>query len=187
MDQPKGLNGETVFAVEDARIATADGAYFGYKRNLPVKMSVRVERIHQPARTVDHELTIDHLALSMVTSVWSNNGRAMIASSPGVMEDLHLVNGAISPEALGMLGIIADFHLNTMTAACSHQQLQVTALRTMGNDGSLLDEIDYCEEGDYHYGHAWLVRLLPSGMLGELRRIFGDVDPAQVYDSGEEE
>jgi hypothetical protein len=187
MEQPQGLNGEVIFAVEGARIATADGAQFGYRRNLPVKMSVRIERIHRPARTVEHELTIDHLALSMTTSVWSNNGRAMIASSPGMMEDLHLVNGAISPEALGMLGIIADFHLNTMTAACVHQQLQVTGLRTLGETGSLLDEIDYCEEGDYHYGSAWLVRLLPSGMLNELRRIFADVDPALVYDSGEEE
>jgi hypothetical protein len=186
MEQPQGLNGETVFAVKNARIGTVDGAPYGYASRLPVKLSVRVERIMRPGMTVEHERIGEHLDFAIVTSVWRPRASDIVSSSSGFQRPEGL-NSSLSESQLSMLDVLDGYHLNTLTAACVHQQPQVDQLRADGHSGTLLDEVEYCERGDYHYGTAWLVRPLPSGMLNELRRIFSDVDPAVVYDSGEEE
>lgn len=39
----RGLNGETIFAVEYVRVGTVPGEDYGYKRACPVTVDVRIE------------------------------------------------------------------------------------------------------------------------------------------------
>jgi hypothetical protein len=66
-----------------------------------------------------------------------------------------------------------DWHMNTLNAACEHQD---TGAPTCAPDWEAMskEQTARCPRG-YVYGSAWLVNPLPASVLSHLERIAGHV------------
>jgi len=186
-----GLNGETAFKAEDVLIGQVDGKPYGYKRALDVTVSVRMEWLtrqdtYETTAHVDglngnglpctvHKRVSRPLDFAITTAVWQppRYDRDMISGGATVEPLGELISYAPGWDAgkAARLIELSAWHLNGMTAGCDHQ-VPVMETDRYGRTVPSLDLTPPCPETGYRYGHAWLVRELPPGMLDEVRALF---------------
>lgn len=172
-----GMNGTTVREGADITIGKIPGAAYGYKRDLRVTVSVRVERLErrETYETTAHETVREPLALSLTSNVWRPDGADIVAGGATV-EPIREVAAHGTPAA----GLTADdlaalatlgqrWHGNDFKAACEHQTVAWED-SAHGRRPSLTDTAP-CPVTGYRYGTAWLVEPLPHDVLAQVDAI----------------
>jgi hypothetical protein len=111
--------------------------------------------------TVQHEPIGEYLALTVSATVWSTRARRGDCHTAGQCVDELLgvePGGALTvTEITDLVKVWREWHLNDMQAGCVHQ--------TPDPDMSMaerLKSVPPCPETGYKYGHAWLVKPLPT-------------------------
>lgn len=161
-----GLNGETIFKVNDLKVGQVPGDEYGYRRfALWVTVDIRMEHITKPAQTITHETIAEYDDFAMAAAVWRPNMSDHAGGDRGgVLRELTtFVPGFDAGKAAQLADLGKRWHLNGMHAGCAHQPAGVRA-------------VDYrsvapCPETGYKYGHAWLVEPLPAGFMATLRAL----------------
>jgi hypothetical protein len=173
MDKPKGLNGVPIFAAEGVPVGRTSGKPYGYRRNLLVTVSVRMERMtrQDEYETVDHDKVREPLDFAITTDVWQPDQRDIVSGGATVdpLRELVTYELGFTAEIAEELASLGQWHLNGMTAACAHQE------RKAGLDSPP------CPVTGYRWGQAWLVRPLPEGFLDEVRGLFADADTDKIW------
>lgn len=156
----RGLNGETVLDREDVLVGTVSGEEYGYKRNLRVTVSVRMEELgrQEEYETTDHRKVSRPLDFSITAAVWRPDRRDIVMSTPG--DGIKQLLDATNPQHAELIAL-SKYHLNGMRAGCIHQ----TAVYRDGRYGREvdLDATPPCPITGYKYGSAWLLEELPEG------------------------
>jgi hypothetical protein len=187
----RGLNGETVYQRENVYVGTVPGESYGYKRNLRVTVSVRMEHLDRQEQyeTTEHQLVRKPLEFSITTDVWRPDGRDIV-SGGATVEPLTELTGfapGFSAAQARELVAAAEWHLNATTAGCAHQKVvyeegrygrqaslgktprcRTTAAMALHPDVPATDDTA-ATEGGYRYGSAWLVRELPPGFMERVK------------------
>ncbi len=175
----RGMNGEQVLKFEDVLVGYVPGDSYGYKRCLPVTVSVRMERLDQrPYQTTAHDMIENPLDFSITTAVWKPN-RSDWVSGGATVEPLNEILAADKPRfapgwdagKIRALLKLAPWHLNAVTAGCDH----VTPVMERDRYDRVVPSLDLtppCPKTGYRYGHAWLVRVLPDGFEQGVRDLF---------------
>jgi hypothetical protein len=171
--RPQGLNGETVFLAEHVPVGKVSGARYGYKRDLLVTVSVRLERLTRQAEyeTTDHRTVSRPLGFSITLSVWRPSGGDIVASGRdrSLLSQLSSYSQGFNAPLVQKLGELLPSHLNTMKAACDHQ----------AEDAGL--DSPQCPDTDYRWGSAWLVRELSEHFPARVERVFGQVKSDKIW------
>lgn len=159
-----GYNGHKVFNAKDVPVGRIAGDEYGYKNNLLVTVSVRMERQarQEEYETVNHDMVEEPLDFSITTSVWMPN-RSDIVAGGATMEPLkYLVKyeNGFNETTAWRLVVMDYWHGNGMRPGCAHQK------RDAGLDSPK------CRESGYRWGSKWLVEPLPDGFLEEVQSIF---------------
>jgi hypothetical protein len=145
----------TVLVSKEVTLGYVNGEGWGYKRNLKVSASIRVNQRSGSFQTIDHGTVTDCLVLAVSFGVW--NTRLTDYVSCGQIDDLgsfvKYAPGWDSDKVTDLRNMWSRWHLNDMRAGCSHQD------RNAGLGSPA------CPETGYKYGHAWLVESLPLCVL----------------------
>lgn len=180
MQQPKGLNGTTVFYVNDAPVGRVDGDYIGMKRPHLLTVSIRMERLDQQPSytTISHGQATNPVDFAITFDVWnqSRTNPDIIQGGPGIhgakaLGHLVDVDDAFKGR-IRDLRVISRWHLNAMTQNCEHQ----------AHDAGL--NSTPCPITGYRWGSEWLVTPLPGGdetFLANIRDLFSAVDDEYVW------
>lgn len=118
--------------------------------------------------TVEHEQVRDPLAFTM-TFWFAYPRRATIGEYGGAMGAAGLdavASRLASDDVFDTLRRLAPWHLNTLTAGCTHQE----ALYFDGPYGRGPDLVrtPACPITGYRYGHRWLTRVLDDQALADM-------------------
>lgn len=173
-----GLNGYTVAKAKDIPVGRIPGEDYGYKRDLVVTVSIRMERNPRFATTVDHAPIVDHLDFSITTSVWRPDRTDIVSGGATIDPLLQVIahgryEDGWDAESVAELVALAPWHLNALTAACSHMDADTLVREPdgFGRTRIACGKANTCPESGYTYGAAWLVRPLPSTVLDTVRRL----------------
>jgi hypothetical protein len=154
----RGLNGETVYQREDVYVGTVPGESYGYKRNLRVTVSVRMERLDRQEQyeTIEHQQVRNPLDFAITTDVWRPDRRDIVDMSrvDALGELITFAPGFSASQARELAGL-KRWHLNAMRAGCAHQP----------------ENGHPCPKTGYKYGRAWLVEELPAGFEDRIKRL----------------
>lgn len=161
-----GMNGWKVFDAEDVPVGRVSGSEYGYKNNLLVTVSVRMERLarQEEYETTQHVWLEGPLDFSISTGVWMPNRSDIVSGGTNIEPLKYLVkyeNGFNETTAWRLAVMGVDWHMNGMRAGCAHQ--------VQGDAG--LDS-PKCPVTGYRWGSKWLVEPLPEGFLEEVKAIF---------------
>jgi hypothetical protein len=155
------LSKEVVFSRNDLFVGTVPGEDYGYKRNLRVTIDVEISKLTgRTFQTTEHGQITDPLEFSMMLGVWRPNRSDFVACGQyreGLAELTTFAKGFDADKAQRLSELWDRWHLNTMKAACAHQDSTRHSV---------------CQEGSgYVYGHAWLAEELPEGFQAELEAL----------------
>lgn len=182
-----GMNGDIMLNTvpEGIPAGRMSGEGWGYKKDLPVLVEIRMERLlrRETYETIEHEQVVAPLDFSIVTAAWSPGMKDWVVGGAGVdrLRELTSVNTSyFTQEQIDGLIALDEWHLNGLTAGCAHQEV-VWEDSEYGRRPSL-SETPACPITGYRYGHSWLVRPLPKGFVSNLLALLDDaIDDRRVY------
>lgn len=179
--KPRGLNGAPVFAANHVLLGYVPGTPFGYQRDLPVTVDIRMEELTRQTEyeTTDHRKVTRPLDFAITIGVWRPDGTDLVASGrdPALLADhqrMRYANGFDRDTVAQLAGLIPR-HLNAMRPGCAHQADDLTA--DTGLDSPA------CPKTGYRWGSAWLVEELPPGFLDQVKRLFRNADRSKIWDA----
>lgn len=187
-----GYNGTILYAARDVPVGNIPGNDYGYRQSLPVTVNVRIEQLERQStyETVDHQQISNPLDFAITSDIWQPQ-RGDIIEGGATVEPLtkvikSVLHGHSGRYARGMnratveaLVSLEEWHLNAMTAGCSHQTV-VWEDEPYRQPSLTLTKP--CPITGYRYGHAWLVRPLPDDLVDRVRALFAEVDPIHIFD-----
>lgn len=173
LTQPRGLNGDPVFHAEDVPVGKIPGAEFGYKRDLTVTVSVRMEELtrQETYETVEHERVSRPLDFAITLGVWQPSTHYLVSSGrdAALLTDVYRYAEGFGPATVAELTDLLRYHLNAMKPGCVHQQPNA------GLDSPA------CPETGYRWGSAWLVQELPDNFLDIVKAVFQGADRSKIW------
>lgn len=141
-------------------VGTVKGEDYGYKRNLRVTLDVELRTQSGTWQTTEHGQVTDPTELSICGNVWRPDGRDLVSCGQNceVLTELDtFAKGFDADKAQKLYELWNRWHLNTMKAACAHQDKLRGAV---------------CQNGSgYQYGTAWLAEELPENFEQELEEL----------------
>lgn len=181
-----GMNGDILINTrpEGIPIGTLPGELYGYpKFHLQVTAEVRVERLKRQEvyETIEHDRVREPLDFAMTTDVWRPDRQDIVAGGATV-EPLGQVTKFAhgwTPEKVTTLASLFDWHLNSMTSACAHQEV---VWEDEPYRRPSLDLTPNCPITGYKYGHSWLVKPLTEDFVVNLLNLLQyAIDDRMVY------
>lgn len=147
-----------------------------------VYVCIELRRQGGVKQTVEHEEITDPVELAVTGHTFEKFSRRWDIDSGGqivdTLKDLNpakLAAGWTPEDVTALHDLWQRWHLNTMRAACAHQEVVYVPGRYGGTEPSL-DKTPPCPHTDYTYGHAWLVEPLPEDVADQARRFAGMLD-----------
>lgn len=142
-----------------------------------VYVNVELRRQEGAWQTIEHEEIATPLTLSIMghtfdkgSNRWDCDSAGQIVDTLTRMNPAKLADGWTSEDVAALHALWQRWHLNTMRAACAHQEI------VYEDDGQQpsLDKTPPCPITGYKYGHAWLTDPLPEEAAEQARR-FADM------------
>jgi hypothetical protein len=138
---------------------------------------VEIENVRNPGvwPTVTHGEISDPLNLSIMGEVWEPGDRRRHDASrcgqvtDSLLEIVKPAEGWTLEEVRELHDIWERWHLNTMVAACAHQEV-VYEDSAYGRRPSL-DKTPACPETGYRYGSKWLTDPLPTDVIARIEHL----------------
>lgn len=133
-----------------------------------------------PYTTVDHEEVDSYVEFAASGAVVE---RGMMSRGGQMLDELLKVQRVSSPwkqhDLLSLFHVWEKFHLNGMTAACSHMTRDTLVYEDNGFGGRRIScSGNVCPETGYTYGKAWLVKPIPDVYMREIERLFAIAEKA---------
>jgi len=140
---------------------------------------VELSRVGYLGRTMEHGEIAAPLTLAIMghtfdqgSKRWDCDNGGQIVDTLTRMNPAKLAEGWTSEDVAALHNVWQRWHLNTMRAACAHQE--VVYEDDHGQQRPSLDKTPPCPRTGYRYGHAWLTDPLPDEAAEQARR-FADM------------
>jgi hypothetical protein len=123
-----------------------------------------------PYQTVDHvdlDPNSEYTELAITFEMIEKGRKEPSSVGAGTAWSVRAVTKPAVPFTARLAAVTEEWHLNGMSAGCSHQTVVYEDSR--GGQRPSLERTKPCPETGYKYGSAWLVKPLPAEIEQEVR------------------
>jgi hypothetical protein len=159
--------------VHEYVLGRVSGEYAGYKNSAELVINAKIEtsvpREGLTFETTDHRKIETVTRLSISGAVWNRSKTDYIIGGQCREALDNMVSYAPRWNRTKVHRLAShweNWHLNDMNAACDHQR----------NDAGLYSPA--CPVTGYKWGHSWLVRELPEGVIESMTELFDNSAPS---------
>ncbi len=131
-----------------------------------VRVDIRLEWKEREAgyQTTEHEQIPGYWEFAVMGSVWRRTNSLDCESAGQIIDEVSRLR---TPLAQRLVKLWREWHLNGMSASCSHQP----PFR-----GGHTSDVPPCVITGYRCGTAWLVRVIPDDIVDEIRQLIKDIN-----------